>query len=456
MKKIAIILAVTFVLIAYPGDSYPSEKLNDLSSNLKGIKLGSATVNFGGSLRTRYEYLHNYNKKSYGMDKKGTNPWGHDKDDGFFMERLRLNMDAMWSDRYRFFVEFQDANIWDYDLPDRAFPSNPYEDDTELQRAFIEIKNIVDSLLTFKLGRQTIAYGDWRIFGPGAWSNTQKWLWDAAKLRYKTKKMMADLFYGRNVIHYPHQFNLNHRHDKEVVGLYISTKFIPNLLIEPFYVYQKDNDLDTTKVENKKGGKDDLKSHSIGMRVAGKIKPIDYGATYARQFGDWGDDDIKAWALNAYMGYTLSIPWSPRVSIDYNYASGDDDPKDGDHETFDGLFGAGHKYYGRMDLFKWQNLENCQFQIEAKPIKKLKAIVAYNYLRLAESEDAWYGVKRRDKSGNSGRELGHEIDLTLKYSFCKMIKVEGGYSHFFPGDFVKNTGDHDDADWCYLQLLFSI
>ena len=82
--------------------------------------------------------------------------------------------------------------------------------------------------------------------------------------------------------------------------------------------------------------------------------------------------------------------------------------------------------------------------------------MAYNYLRLAESEDAWYGVKRRDKKGKSGRELGHEVDLTLKYSFSKMIKVEGGYSHFFRGDFVKETGDHDDADWCYLQLLFSI
>src|SRR5678815_647098 len=51
---------------------------------------------------------------------------------------------------------------------------------------------------------------------------------------------------------------------------------------------------------------------------------------------------------------------------------------------------------------------------------------------------------------------GQEIDLTLTWSPVKPLKIIAGYGHFFAGDYLRDTGPHDDADFGYVQaqLLF--
>ena len=44
--------------------------------------------------------------------------------------------------------------------------------------------------------------------------------------------------------------------------------------------------------------------------------------------------------------------------------SGDDDPTDGVHATFDNLYPLNHVYYGYMDLFALQNLRNVELSVE--------------------------------------------------------------------------------------------
>jgi len=50
-------------------------------------------------------------------------------------------------------------------------------------------------------------------------------------------------------------------------------------------------------------------------------------------------------------------------------------------------------------------------------------------------------------------ELGQEIDVTLKYKMFENFGVVAGYSHFFAGDFIEDTGAGNDrgVDWFYLQ-----
>jgi hypothetical protein len=35
------------------------------------------------------------------------------------------------------------------------------------------------------------------------------------------------------------------------------------------------------------------------------------------------------------------------------------------------------------------------------------------------------------------------------------MTIMGGYSHFFAGDFVDDTGADEDADWAFIQTSFS-
>ena len=46
---------------------------------------------------------------------------------------------------------------------------------------------------------------------------------------------------------------------------------------------------------------------------------------------------------------------------------------------------------------------------------------------------------------------GHEIDFTAKWTPAEWLKIEAGYSHFFAGDYLKDTGPRDDADFGYVM-----
>lgn len=61
-----------------------------------------------------------------------------------------------------------------------------------------------------------------------------------------------------------------------------------------------------------------------------------------------------------------------------------------------------------------------------------------------------------DGAAGSSRDVGTELDLTAKYKLNRHLLVLLGYSHFFPGDFIKETGPGDDVDFynCAVQSTF--
>jgi hypothetical protein len=440
----SVVLAVSILLLFQPANaSQPIGEKQAWSHALKQIPIGQFTLDISGSLRLRYEYAENYNRKEYGLK----------KNDGFLLQRFRLQFDVHWEDRLRLFLQFQDARVFDYKLKDSDFISNPNKDENELQQAFIETKPVTVAPVYLKLGRQVIEYGDSRIFGPGDWGNTGRVLWDAAKVRYATEKCAVDTFYGRRIIHDPHRFN--DQYDRQAYGLYGTFFITRENVFDIFYILELDNERDTP---GESGIYGDLRVHTTGFRMAGAYRQFDYDTTYARQFGGWGTDKMSAWALHAGGGYTFSTRWSPRLGIDYVYGSGDDDPEDGTHKTFNPAFGSMDKYYGWMNLFSWRNIINWQFSASVRPNRKLNLVLDYHIFRLAQDKDAWYSTGpayRRDKTGKSGSDVGDEIDFTIYFSVTENLNLRAGYAHFFPGDFVQNTGPHGSADWVHVQWLYA-
>jgi len=444
MIRIISFYLVVIVTLPYGVHGNQSETNNDLFEALKNIPVGPFTLDLGGSLRLRYEYQENFNQKQYGLR----------KNDGFLLERFRFQGDLRYRERVRFFLQFQDAHVFDYKLHDREFVSNPNEDEAELHQGFLELTPSTRLPLTLKLGRQVIAYGDDRIFGPGDWGNTGRMVWDAAKARFSGERLSLDAFYGRTVIHDDHSFNLGHDHERQAYALYTSFLVIPEHTFDVFYYLALDEDGDT---QGEVGRPDDQSVHTVGVRVAGEYNNFDYDGTFARQLGSWGPDEMRAWALHAGAGFTFPTFWSPRVGIEYVHASGDDDPFDGKHKTFDPAFGSRDRYYGWMNLFSWRNIENWQFSLSFTPLSRLKCVFDYHLFRLAQEKDAWYStgpVYRRDEEGKSGRDMGKEIDVTIYCSVTNNIDLRAGYAHFFPGDFVRKTGPHGGADWIHFQWFF--
>ena len=418
----------------------------DPTHALRHVKVGPGTLEPGASLRLRYEYLDQFNVKKYGTGKS----------DNVLLSRLRLGL------RYRLdrgpglFVQAQDSRFWLSDDVDKHDydRSCPYYNEFDLRQAYVEWHTIGGSALGFKMGRQAVSYGDNRLFGPGDWGNVGRYTWDAGKLLWRTKALDVDLIHGKRIQYLWNAFDDTH-YDFDVYAAYAQLKSISEHKLDLFYVVKSDG------VENTLGesGSGDLLVQTTGFYGNGHWRQVDYGATFAYQFGNFGNDDIRAFGLNAGLGYRLPYRFKPRLSLSLSYGSGDEDPNDGKHGTFDGVFGAIDKYYGRMNLFTWMNLVDWQTGLSLEPMPGVRVCLDYHRFRLAEKRDAWYFCNgkqmRRDETGSSGSNLGGEVDLICKYKVNRHVEIMAGYGHFFPGTFVKKTGTHKDAQWAFTQLLLS-
>lgn len=431
----------------------PPQKPGTWYDSLKGIPLGPGTLDVGVNIRTRYEFTDHFDVRSYGTE----------EDDNLLLLRSRLSLDYHLGKPAHVYVEMQDARYGSEELKRSAFPaSNPFHDETELRQAYFEWEKIGGAPAGFKAGRQTITYGDRRIFGPGEWGNVGRYWWDAARLYWHTDPVKVDLLYGRQIVSEPSRFN-NEHFPFEMAALYAQFRALTHggFTVKPdaFYVGRYDTHGDL-KGESGVGDED---RHTVGFRADGRFgRGWDYYGTLAGQFGHYGNDDIAAFGVASGLGYTFKTSWSPRLGVEFCYASGDDDPMDGSRGTFDNVYGAADAYYyGWMNVVSWMNLEDYQVSFAVRPIQTLKLWVEYNYFRLASAKDAWYygngKVARKDVTGQAGQDLGHEINLLGQWKIHKTLELLAGYGCFLPGDFVRNTpGSDDPAHWVFTQVTLNL
>ena len=144
-------------------------------------------------------------------------------------------------------------------------------------------------------------------------------------------------------------------------------------------------------------------------------------------------------------------------------ATGDRDPDDTRSQSFQNMLPSQHDKYGVMDFFSWRNLHDARVLLTARPAKTLDASLSYHAYWLAETSDYWFrsnGISTQRTTTPDGRDVrrigasslaGQEIDVVVKWSAAEWLKVEAGYSHFFAGDYLRDIGPSDDADFGYVM-----
>ena len=411
-------------------------------------------------------------------------------DDNWLLFRFRIGMMIKPAPWLKLYVQGQDSREYLSDRPD--FPGvlgAEGDDPFDLRQAYVEIGNTKDMPWGVKIGRQTLTLGDERLVGAFDWNNIGR-TFDAVKLSYKAPTWSVDAFSSTVVV--PHRegynqsdfYNGNETERGQVFsGIYFSTTAIgPQttdfyaLHLHEHYVGPGDTNFLTlgTRIKSKPGAfSHKAAAPSDGKSVAdGKSTPpppappkplgLDYEAELAFQTGDVKGKDLTAFAAHAGLGYTFDTAWTPRLGLEYNYGSGDSDPTDGDVETFQNLFPTNHKFYGQMDVFSWQNMHNVGLILKASPTKKLTVKGELQAFWLASTDDSWYRangsttVRPLNAAARSaGNYAGTEADLTVTYAATKWLSLEAGYSHFWAGDYLADTGAHDDADFGYLQATIN-
>jgi hypothetical protein len=153
--------------------------------------------------------------------------------------------------------------------------------------------------------------------------------------------------------------------------------------------------------------------------------------------------------------------------LEYDYASGDHDPRDGKSQTFENLFPTNHKLYGYMDFFGWRNMHDARLSAAVRPASPLLVTLDYHLFWLADSHDYFYPLSGPGRSAppSYGRNpqfdsfVGSELDFEVTYIPKPWLTIRAGYGHFFVGDYVQSSlvgvGGSRDADWLYLQTTFT-
>ncbi|NOX58842.1 MAG: alginate export family protein [Planctomycetes bacterium] len=422
-------------------DGEPGSYREDVFDPIKNIRLDENwRLSLGGEFRFQME---SHTNLAFGARPR--------TQDTFQLYRNLLHFDLKYRDSARFFLQVGSMLVSSRSLPPRAIDENRFT----FQQFFFDLKPFGDNTpMTVRIGRQDLQYGKQRFISPLDWSNTRR-RFDAVKVFWREDNFDLDFFYSKPTVVDKQRLD---RWNEEVdfYGAYFSYKAIPRHTIDAFFFGQDD----TRDRTNPNGNSGDMSRYTLGATLIGKTGDFDYNGFVAGQWGRWAGDTIQAWAWGVEAGYTLSdVAWKPRIGTGFDWASGDEDPLDGKVGTFDQLFPLGHAYLGFLDLIGRQNINAFHFDLTAWPIpKKVKAKIAYHAFWLNAKRDALYNAGgapgRRDTTGASGTEVGHEVDLTVVWKIDPHQSMLFGYSHFWDSTFITNTGASDDPDMLYVRYSF--
>jgi hypothetical protein len=451
----------------------PATSTGLLNDWLRGQSDDFKAWDLGGQIRLRYETKENMAVAG----RAGAVDFGAsvvDNDNDYFLTRTKLHLGFSPVDWFTAFAEGRHSTA----AGDERTPS-PDRDAIDLHQAFIALGTVKEFPVTAKIGRQELAYGDERLIGPSDWGNAGR-VFDAAKIRFENSDVWVDAFVSQVVMVRDEHFNEANNYDY-LSGLYASTRtLIPKQETQLYFLarnvqHGSPNVIGTGQPPLLTGASPrDI--YTIGMRVKslpGQFHGWDYEAEFAGQFGRFQATasspslSQEAFAAHVAAGYTWAKTWgAPRAGLEYNYASGDDNPNDGTHGTFDNLFPTNHKFYGFMDFVSWQNIHDARLAASLKPLAKLTVTADYHAFWLADTHDYFYQVNGAPRSSggyglnsNAGSFVGTELDLAATYAIKPYASVQAGYGHFFTGDYVTDLlasrGGSQDANWFYAQTTFT-
>ena len=440
---------------------------------------------FGGSLRVRYELRENFGIAGVpgSVDFRED---GADVDNRYLLERLRVR--AGYTDKwFGAFVEGRSSLAQDDERfastapPPPVRREGPEQDSIDLHQAYFTVGNHKEFPLSVKIGRQEFIYGEERIIGAFGWNNIGR-VFDAAKVRWQNAWFGADIFTSRVVVPQDGRFNVANDYDW-FSGFYATSPKIPKNSLDFYFLSRNASAEAATAVPHPQAPQPSARDiYTLGARLKsmpGQFGNWDYTLDLMGQFGNFRDPragapanrlDHLAYAVVAQGGYTFANAWAtPRLGLEYSHGSGDDDPQDGKHETFENLFPTNHKFYGYMDFFSLQNLHNVRAIVQLKPHRRLTVALEGHAFWLASTSDSLYnaGGIARGGTGPSatgygvnesyGSYVGSEIDLIAGYAVNRFTQMEAGVGHFFVGDYVRQSLSapgvgSTDANWFYAQL----
>ncbi|MGN6375147.1 MAG: alginate export family protein [Sphingomonas sp.] len=170
---------------------------------------------------------------------------------------------------------------------------------------------------------------------------------------------------------------------------------------------------------------------------------------------------VRAGFAHAETGWTFASAWRPRISAEFDYASGD--RRDARHYgRFDMLYGTRRSVFGPTSIYgplSWNNLVSPGLRLSAQPSPRLDGFAGVRGVWLDSATDSLAKTGVRDKSGRSGHYAGTQLEARTGYWLVKRrLRLEIGGAVLLKGRFLEdapNAPATGDTHYGYMDLTAS-
>lgn len=166
---------------------------------------------------------------------------------------------------------------------------------------------------------------------------------------------------------------------------------------------------------------------------------------------------VRAHFLHADVGYTFAHPWRPRLSAEFDLASGD--KTGGRFGRFDTLFGMRRADFSPSGIFAAigrANIVSPGLRLEATPSSRWDGFVTARAMWLDAAEDSFSTTGVRDPAGRSGRFAGNQIEGRVRYWLIpNRLRAEVNAVWLDKGSFLRQAPNAPaSGDSRYLAMSF--
>ena len=338
-----------------------------------------------------------------------------------------------------------------------------FPDEVYVDAANVEIRNLLDGLLTIKLGRQDLKFGNAMIFGEGTPFDQGRSVYtDGITLKFKTEAdtltifTLYDEWKDRTVF-----INDRNRRLRSgnifTQGVYWTHNFDEAFNLDVYYMFNDLDDKQPDTADRIERGHDlncSTSLHTAGARFFGKYSIVDYSLEGAHQFGRTADGShIDADMVDARLNIHLYDDSSFKPILGFNYTHfGGDDPGTKRFEGWNPLMTQcplwAEELMPIMLNGMWSNLESLRTFVSFNVIEDLKfTLSATDYL----ADERKSTVAGMAPSGG-GDHVGLLLSAITSYKIMDNMSILGYVSHFMAGDYFANG---HDSYWFRLELNYA-
>jgi Alginate export len=263
------------------------------------------------------------------------------------------------------------------------------------------------------------------------------------------------------------EVSLNHTLDKVRFGVAHVDAPLPFDLRGELYLLDLDEgDSSKTPTRNR-----DLSTVGVRLRKLAARDQFDFDVEFAHQSGSvhatTSPTDVTRLDHDASMthmeaGFSFDAPWSPRLALQYDLATGDDSPVDAKSGRFDPLFGDRAFEFGPTGIYGLilrANVSSPGVRLEVKPDSLSDAYVMLRDVRLDAGRDSFANSAVRDATGASGTKAGLQIEGRYRRWLVKdSLRLSVGAATFTEGDFLTaapNATRQGDPLFGYADLTWT-